>query len=74
MQALWQCLDFRISHSEPTFANVKGHLDAGKWVRFLYPGNGRLLNWWTAESGVFGGNEKGSVEADFGSGRHVKFS
>ena len=38
----------RISHSEPTFANVKGHLDAGKWVKFpILLGNGRFIEWMT---------------------------
>jgi hypothetical protein len=60
--------------SDPHFTNVIGKLTAGKWIhlpRLL--GTGWGIEWETAGSGVFGGNEKGTVEADFG-GRHVIFS
>ena len=53
--------------SDPHFTNVIGKLTAGKWIhhpRLL--GTGWGIEWETAGSGVFGGNEKGTVEADFG--------
>ena len=60
--------------SDPHFTNVIGKLTAGKWIH--HPrliGDGWGIEWTTAGSGVFGGNEKGTVEADFG-GRHVILS
>ena len=61
-------------YSDPHFTNVIGKLTAGKWIhqpRLL--GTGWGIGWETAGSGVFGGDEKGTVEADFGPGRHVIF-
>ena len=60
---------------DPKFTNVVGKLDAGKWI--VYPRvvwSGNAIEWVTAGSGIFGGDEKGSVLADFGPGRHVTFS
>ena len=53
--------------SDPHFTNVIGKLTARKWIhhpRLL--GTGWGIEWETAGSGVFGGNEKSTVEADFG--------
>src|SRR6476619_1807526 len=33
-----------------------------------------MIEWVTVGSGVFGGDEKGTIDADFGPGRHVKFT
>jgi hypothetical protein len=65
--------------SDPPFTNVKWHLDAGKWVKFptvnhnAAYGGSWAIDWVTAGSGVFSGDERGTVEADFGPGRHVIF-
>lgn len=61
--------------SDPPFTNVIGKLTAGKWIHYprLIGEHHWGIEWETAGSGVFGGNEKGTVEADFG-GRHVIFS
>jgi hypothetical protein len=59
---------------DPPFTNVKGHLEAGK--RIKHPrllGNGHGIEWETAGSGLFSGDERGTVEADFGPGGHVIF-
>ncbi len=59
----------------PKFSNVKGELDAGKWIHTpKIIGDGHYIEWQTAGSGFFGGNEKGRVLADYGPGRHVTFS
>ena len=58
--------------SDPPFSNVKGILDAGKWIQ--HPkllGTGWGIEWITAGSGLFGGDEKGRILADVGPGRHV---
>ena len=60
---------------QPPFTNVKGKLDVGKWkVHPKILDNGRRIEWVTVGSGVFGGDEKGTIDADFGPGRHVKFT
>ena len=62
-----------LGNSDPAFTNVKGHLDAGKWIKqptVIWGGH----EWVTAGSGIFGGDEKGSGLADFGPGRHITFS
>ena len=60
--------------SDPDFTNVIGKLTAPKWIHHPgFLGTGWGIEWETAGSGVFGGNEKGTVEADF-KGRHVIFS
>ena len=57
---------------QPPFTNVKGKLDVGKWkVHPKILDNGHRIEWVTVGSGIFGGDEKGTIDADFGSGRHV---
>jgi hypothetical protein len=64
-----------LGNRDPAFTNVKGHLDAGKWIKQpTVIWSGHAIEWVTAGSGIFGGDEKGSVLADFGPGRHVTFS
>ena len=49
-----------------TVSNLKWHLSAGKWVEtphFWDIFNG-MVHWTTKGSGIFGGDEKGIVEAD----------
>jgi hemolysin type calcium-binding protein len=58
----------------PTFTNVKWQLDVGKWI--IEPnviGTGHSINWVTVGGGHFGGNERGTVEADVGPNGHVTF-
>lgn len=60
---------------DPPFTNVIGHLDAGKWVKFpTFNEGGWAHTWITKGKGVFGGNERGWITADFGAGRTLKFS
>ncbi|WP_148686424.1 hypothetical protein [Candidatus Nitrosocosmicus hydrocola] len=59
----------------PKFTNLEWHLEAGKWIQTpQILQDGRFITWATAGSGFFGGDERGSVLADFGPGRHVTFS
>lgn len=52
---------------QPPFTNVKGKLDVGKWkVHPKILDNGHRIEWVTVGSGVFGGDEKGIIDADFG--------
>ena len=49
-------------------------MEAGKWIKTPYVvGGGHGIEWVTAGCGLFGGLERGTVEADFGAGRHVIF-
>lgn len=60
---------------DPPFTNVVGKLTAGKWkVHPRILDDGHRIDWVTVGSGVFGGDEKGTIDADFGPGRHVTFS
>jgi len=71
-EARTKAIVYNYSTFGPFFSNVKGFLDAGKWVEtpnIFGPG----LSWITKGSGFFGGDEKGRVLADLGPGRHVTF-
>lgn len=47
------------------YTNVKGRLDAGRWIQTpTVHGGGSSINWITAGPLPFGGNEKGQVDAD----------
>ena len=64
-----------LSTFDPPFTNVIGKLDAGKWL--IHPrviAGGLAIEWATAGSGLFGGDEKGSILANVGPSRHVTFS
>ena len=60
---------------QPPLTHVIGKLIQGKWKE--HPkvlDNGHTIEWVTVGSGVFGGDEKGTIDADFGPGRHVTFT
>ena len=60
---------------DPPFTNVIGKLTVGKWkVHPIVFNDGHRIDWVTVGSGIFGGDEKGTIDADFGPGRHVTFS
>lgn len=62
-------------HHDPPFTNVDGTMMKGKWK--AHPkvlDNGHRIEWVTVGSGIFGGNEFGKIDADFGPGRHVTFT
>jgi len=60
--------------SDPKFSDIKGILDAGKWIQKpTIRGDGWGIKWTTVGSGVFGGDEKGRVLAAIGDKRHVTF-
>ena len=64
-----------LGDNEPPFSNVIGKLTAGKWkVHPRLLDNGCRIDWVTVGSGVFGGDEKGTITADFGGGGHVTFT
>ena len=64
-----------LGNNEPPFSNVIGKLTAGKWkVHPILLDNGCRIDWITVGSGVFGGDEKGTITADFGGGGHVTFT
>jgi hypothetical protein len=53
-------------HHDPPFTNVVGKLDKGKWkVHPKVLDDGHRIEWVTG-SGIFGGNEFGKIDADFG--------
>lgn len=62
-------------NNEPPFTNVVGILEKGKWKSHpKLSDNGCTIEWVTAGSGVFGGNEFGHVTADFGGAGKVTFT
>ena len=59
-----------LGDNEPPFSNVIGKLTAGKWkVHPRLLDNGCRIDWVTVGSGEFGGDEKGTITADFGGRR-----
>jgi hypothetical protein len=58
----------------PGFANVRGHLEAGEWVKKpqLF-GNGQTILWSTRGEFPLNGDEKGRVDADVVGVGHVTF-
>ncbi len=64
-----------LGNNEPPFTNVIGTLQKGKWKSHpkLFD-NGCRIEWVTVGSGVFGGDELGTITADYGHGGKVTFT